>query len=286
MRSKGQIVVLGAGGMLGSELCRQLGGQAIGLRRADLNLCESERVIAVLRELKPYAVINAAAFTAVDRAEQEPDVCRAINSSTVAVLASACRELDCKLVQVSTDYVFGGDRVRATPYRETDEPSPLSIYAHSKLEGEMHTAKWDKHFIVRTCGLYGRRTAPSQRHFVDTMLQLGRDRDRLRIVNDQRCTPTAISEFVRGILFLLSSEAFGTYHLVNRGETTWYDFAVEIFRLAKIPVRVDPISSAEFAALAARPTYSVLDTTKYHALGGPQMDAWQDALASYLTAHA
>jgi dTDP-4-dehydrorhamnose reductase len=191
--------------------------------------------------------------------------------------------LDCPLVQISTDYVFGGDAARRTPYRESDEPSPLGVYGWSKLEGERRAAGWAKHVIVRTCGLYGPAAPRSGGNFVATMLRLGRQRGRLRVVADQCCTPTYVPHLAGAIRFLLGVGAPGLYHVVNAGATTWHDFAAEIFRQAGLAVSLEPITAAQYGAPAPRPAYSVLDTGKYHALpGAPPMPAWQKALAEYL----
>ncbi|MEX2137909.1 MAG: dTDP-4-dehydrorhamnose reductase [Pirellulales bacterium] len=276
------IAVLGSEGQLGGELVRQLGAAAIPLTRRDCDLGDLSVTRSVLLHLAPAAVINAAGYTQVDRAEQEERECLRINAQAVERLATICGELSCPLVQVSTDYVFGADRQRRSPYRELDPPGPQGVYARSKLAGEQAAATWERHVIVRTCGLYGPRAKPTQSNFVDTMLRLGRERDVLRVVNDQRCTPTYVRNVAQGILFLVEHRHYGLFHVVNGGSTTWYDFAVEIFRLAGITTPIEPISTAQYGARAPRPAYSVLDTTKYHSLGGPPMPPWQCALADYL----
>jgi dTDP-4-dehydrorhamnose reductase len=250
------------------------------LTRARLDLTDRRQVRKVLAALQPEAIINCAAYTMVDRAEEEPRVCRAINAEAVRYLAEAAREADCPLVQVSTDYVFGDPVMVGRPLVESDSPKPQNVYARTKLEGEQCAAKWAKHYIIRTCGLYG--ISPRKNNFVETMLRLSAQRDRLGVVNDQHCTPTYVAHLARAILYLLGTSRFGTYHLVNAGATTWYDFAAEIFRQARVSVRLDPITTAEFPALAARPRYSVLDISKYHALDGPRMPRWEAALAEYL----
>ena len=275
-------VVLGAEGQLGREICRQIGSSAIGLSRRDCDITSADQVRDMLASHRPTAVINAAAYTSVDRAERETSACMAVNAHAVEHLAEACRNVHCTLVQISTDYVFGQDTHRSTPYRESDPPGPLGVYGQSKLLGERAAAQWAKHLIVRTCGLYGPRGKPNQSNFVDTMLRLSRERELLRIVDDQRCTPSYVVDVARAIVFLLGTTAYGTYHVTNTGATTWHDLAAEIFRTAGIPVRLERISTAEYGAPAPRPAYSVLDTSKYHALGGPKMRPWQEALAEYL----
>ncbi|NQT12046.1 MAG: dTDP-4-dehydrorhamnose reductase [Planctomycetes bacterium] len=276
-------VVTGCGGQLGSELCRQLGQAAVGLDLPNFDLTNRDRVVEILTAIRPRAVINTAAFTQVDRAEEEGALCRAVNATGVAHLVEACRKLDCTLVQISTDYVFGGDTGRRFPYRETDAPSPQGVYARSKLEGEQETARWAKHLVVRTCGLYGSRGPSAGGSFVETMLELSGRQKRVRVVSDQHCTPSYVPHVARAVRFLLDTDGHGTYHVVNSGETTWYDLAVEIFRQATLETEVEPITTSDYGARAPRPAYSVLDAGKYDALlGAPAMPPWQDALAEYL----
>ena len=277
-----KIAVTGAGGQLGTELSRQLGARAIGLDLPTFDLTNRKAVLDVLGKLWPQVIINTAAYTQVDKAEAEARRCRAINVQGVAHLVRACRKLDCVLVQLSTDYVFGGNAERRTPYRETDPPSPQGVYAQTKFEGERYAADWERHFIVRTCGLYGRPGPRSAGNFVATMLRLAATRRKVRVVADQHCTPSYVPHVARAIRFLLKTEAYGTYHVVNSGATTWHGFAVEIFRQADLDVKVEPITTAEYGAPASRPAYSVLDTSKYRSLvGAPVMPTWQEALAQY-----
>lgn len=227
--------------------------------------------------------INAAAYTKVDQAESEPAVCRTVNALAVREIAAACARLDCPLVQVSTDYVFGWESGPRQPYGKDDPPGPVNVYGRVKLEGERYAAEHRRHLIVRTCGLYAAPSAqcPHQ-NFVSTMLRLAADRAQIKVVNDQLCTPTYVPHVARAILFQLSSEANGTYHVSQRGSTTWYDFAAELVRTLSLLVKVRPISSAEYRTLARRPVYSVLDCSKYESLGGPAMVPWRDALRETL----
>jgi dTDP-4-dehydrorhamnose reductase len=277
------IAITGAEGQLGSELCRQLGADAIGLDLPQFDLTDRQGVLAALEKLRPRAVINTAAYTLVDRAEQEIERCRAINVDGVAWLAEACERLDCMLVQISTDYVFGRDVARREPYRESDQPGPLGVYGHAKCDAERVAARCPRHLIVRTSGLYGRLGSRSPGNFIETMLRLAAARKPLRVVDDQHGTPSYVAHVARAIRFLLTAETCGIYHVVNRGATTWYRLAVELFRQAAVEASVEPITAAQYGAPAPRPEYSVLDTAKYHALGGaPAMPTWQEALAEYL----
>lgn len=281
------IAVTGSGGQLGSELCRRLGERAVALDLPDFDLTDEDGTLRALAARRPEAVINAAAYTQVDRAEEQAELCRRINSTGVGYLAAACRQLDVPLVQISTDYVFGAAASLGRPYREDDLTSPQGVYAQSKLGGEHQAAIWAKHIIVRTCGLYGKQgpNTPAS-NFVDTMLRLAQQGKPLRVVADQRCTPSYVPHVARALLFLAEGKHYGLFHVVNGGATSWYDFAAEIFRRSQLDVSLEPITTAQYGAKAPRPSYSVLDTSKYHALGGPAMPTWQEALGEYLAARS
>ena len=281
-----KIVVTGAYGQLGGELCRQLGAEAIALDIDTLDLTDGPAAIERLLALGPEAIVNCAAYTQVDKAESAPERCRAVNSTAVEYLAQACGRLDCPLVQISTDYVFGAAAAAPRPWREDDPPSPQGVYARTKLEGEQAARRHPKHLIVRTCGLYARPSDSRAANFVRTMLRLGASRPELRIVADQHCTPTYVPHLARAIAFLVGASGgrpapWGIYHVTNAGQTTWFNFAAEIFRQAGMEVALRPITTAEYGAPAARPSYSVLDTVAYHRLGGPPMADWKAALAEY-----
>jgi len=281
------ILVTGAYGQLGGELCRQLGEQALPLDVDSLDLTDGPAVVERMLQLRPGVIVNCAAYTQVDRAETEPERCRAVNVAAVEHLALACEWLDCPLLQISTDYVFGAAPASPRPWREDDPTAPRGVYAVTKRDGERAAARLAKHWIVRTCGLYARPSDARAVHFVRTMLRLGRERPELRVVSDQHCTPTYVPHLARAIRFLLGAAGaapapWGVYHVTNAGATTWCEFAREIFRMAAMPVVVRAITSAEYGSPAPRPSYSVLDTSAYHALGGPPMPHWKDALAEYI----
>jgi dTDP-4-dehydrorhamnose reductase len=277
-----RIAVTGASGQLGSELCRQLGVVAVPLTREKLDLSDFGQLNRTIADLRPSIVINTAAYTQVDKAEQEPDLCRQINALAVGALAEACNQYDAMLVQISTDYVFGSKAERKVPYTETDAPNARGVYAITKLEGERLAAQCRRHLILRTCGLYG--ISPRRNNFVETMLRLGQAGRPLRVVDDQHCTPSYVPHVAEGLLYLLQAGATGIYHLVNAGQTTWFVFAREIFQQAQMPVSLKPITTAQYGAPAPRPAYSVLATDKYRSLGGPPLPTWQQALSSYLQA--
>jgi dTDP-4-dehydrorhamnose reductase len=281
-----KIFVTGAYGQLGRELCWQIGSQAVPSDCDTLDLRNGSQIRETLFAVRPDLVLHCAAYTQVDLAEKEVELCRAINAQAVAHIAEACRELDCPLLQVSTDYVFTGNPPRGTPYKESDRPMPQGVYAVTKWEGEQAAAAWEKHWIVRTCGLYARPSHAEAKNFVRTMLRLGSTRPELKVVDDQVCTPSYVPHVARAILFLAGASGkrqapWGLYHVVNAGQATWRDFAVEIFRLARLDVAVQSITTAQYAAPSPRPAYSVLDTSVYHSLGGPPLPDWKAALAEY-----
>ena len=284
---QGKTLVTGAAGQLGGEICRLLGPQAIATDIDTLDLTDGPAVGQALDRWRPAVVINCAAYTRVDQAESEAELCRAVNVTAVEHLAAACARLDCPLVQISTDYVFGGPG-GGRPHLETDPVSPQGVYARTKLAGELAAARHARHIIVRTCGLYARPSDARAENFVKTILRLARSRDTLRVVADQHCTPSYVPHVARAVLFLAGlAEAipapWGIYHVTNRGATTWHELACEIVRLAGLKVTVEPITTAEYPLAAPRPAYSVLDTTAYHRLGGPAMPDWKTALAEYFS---
>lgn len=279
-----RVVVTGAKGQLGQNVCRRLGSSAIPWDLPEFDITDRELVLREMRALRPDAIVNCAAYTNVDKAEQEVQRCQAVNAEALRYLVAAASGADCPLLHISTDYVFGGDPTRRTPYLESDPPAPQGVYATSKLAGERFALAWPKSCVVRTCGLYA-FGAPGT-NFVATMLRVGQQHARVRVVYDQYCTPTYVPHLGEALQFLLRTKANGLYHVVNSGQTNWFQFAKEVFHLAGMAVDVLPIASSEWPAAAPRPGYSALDTSKYHALGGPVMPAWQDGLADYFRARS
>ncbi|MBC8117379.1 MAG: dTDP-4-dehydrorhamnose reductase, partial [Candidatus Saccharimonas sp.] len=240
-------------------------------------------IAKALDAARPTHVINCAAYNLVDKAEDEPEAAHRVNSIGPRNLAEWCAARGAVLMHISTDYVFGADRTRQMPLGEADPTGPVSVYGQSKLEGELAVRSLcPRHFVVRTCGLYGHRAARDKGNFVETMLRLGRERPELRIVGDQRCTPTSTADLARALVSLLQTDAFGLYHATNTGDCSWFEFACEIFRLANIPVKTTPMTAAEYGAKARRPDYSVLDCSKLANVLDRPMPSWQDALARYL----
>lgn len=286
-RLPSRIVVTGSHGQLGARLCQLLGDKAMPLNSQQIHLEHPESVLPLLLEMEPQAIINTAAYSAVDRAEatDEQRSCNTINAASVGQLALASRRLDCPLVQISTDYLFVGDPSVSQPFREDTPCNPQGDYARSKLAGEKAAADSPHPLIVRTCGIYGPQVSASSLNFVTTMLQLASTHTQVRVVNDQMCSPTWVYELALAVLHLLSIQARGIYHVVNEGGVTWFDFARTVFQLANRNTEVIPITTAEYGAAAPRPAYSALSIEKYRVTNGPPMSTWHDALRKFLAQH-
>ena len=279
-----RIAVLGAAGQLGRDLVPRLQGEILAWTRADLDLEKPETIRPALEANRPRVLVNCAAYNLVDKAEADPDAAFRVNSWGVRQLALACQQLQIKLVQISTDYVFGLDPTRQTPWTEADAPGPVSNYGLSKLNGEyLVRANVEDHLVIRTCGLYGVwGNGGKGGNFVETMLRLAGQGKPLRVVNDQSCTPTYTADLAEAIQQLIAVNARGLFHVTNSGSMTWHDFAAEIFRQAQITADLTPISSQEFNAPARRPAYSVLATEKLQTVGLRSLRPWTEALAAYL----
>ena len=289
----GRVLITGAAGMLGSELLVQAPAdqECVGtdLREGDpgnpkvllagLDLTDDRAVESAFEEHGPFrAVIHAAAYTAVDQAEEEEELAYRVNAVACRVLARSAGDRDIPLVVVSTDFVFDG--TRSEPYREQDPPNPQGAYGRTKLAGEhgaieMHP---DGTAIVRTQWLYG----PRGGHFPGTMLRLASERPELKVVHDQIGSPTSTLELAPAVWDVLLRGEAGVYHASCEGSCSWYDFAVATFELAGVDVKVEPCTTEEFPRPAPRPAYSVLDCSKLAALRGRTLSPWRDALATYL----
>lgn len=273
--------ILGAAGQLGRQLCRLLPGEVHPFARADVDLTQLA-TLSRLRDLRPDVVLNCAAYNLVDRAESEPETAFASNAFGVRHLAQLCRELDCLLVHFSTNYVFGLDAQRRTPYAESDTPGPISAYGLSKLAGEYFVRAFSPRFLVlRTCGLFGPPGANG--NFVEMMLRRAAADQPTRVVNDQTCTPTFSADLAAATVALLAAGRTGVWHLTNADSCTWYEFARAIFELAGLSPDLTPVSSAEFGAAARRPTYSALISTQPDPPAAARLRPWHEALAAYMS---
>ncbi len=271
-----KILVTGARGMLGqdiSELLTKKGYSPVTWDIEDLDLTDKEETDRKLFELRPDIIINCCAYTAVDKAQEEPEKCTFINETTAKNLAEYCGANNAMLIHFSTDYVFPG--LGQEPYKEDDEVKPLNIYGRSKALSEDAVRKnAERHFILRISWLY----SDHGKNFVDTMLKLSRDRNMISVVSDQTGSPTYGRDVAEMVMFLLDKKEYGTYHLTNEGYTTWYELAKEIIRYSGRAVEVRPLTSEEYKTLAVRPKNSRLSKEKFKRTFGIEMPAWQDAL--------
>jgi dTDP-4-dehydrorhamnose reductase len=271
-----QILVTGAGGMLGRDVLRAAGDDAIGFTRADLDVTDPVAVERALLEVRPDAVVNCAAYTNVDGAETDEDTATRVNADGAGNVASAAAAVGAFVVQPSTDYVFDGTKTE--PYVESDKAGPRSAYGRSKLCGEWTTAEADpQHAIVRTSWLFG----TGGKNFVATMLGLSGD---LKVVDDQVGCPTYTGHLAEALVDLAGGRLTGVVHVAGAGACSWYEFAAEIFRQAgKDDVELRPCTTAEFPRPAPRPAYSVLASERADA---PRLPDWRDGLKGYLAERA
>jgi dTDP-4-dehydrorhamnose reductase len=270
------ILVVGAKGMLGHDLMEILPGEVRGVDVDEIDITSFESTRRVLLTLKPSLVVNAAAYTDVDGCEANKDLAMQVNGEGVAHLALAALEIGAKLVHVSTDYVFAGDKVG--PLLEDDLPNPLSVYGESKLAGELNARLVPDHLIVRTQWLYGLHG----KNFVETMLRLAGDRDELAVVDDQIGTPTWTVDLSLAIRALVEAGCRGIYHAANMGVCSWNGFARAIFEEAGLDIKVNPMTTQDLGRPATRPLYSVLDCGKLMRDTGFQPEPWREALRKYL----
>ncbi len=273
--------VTGAKGQLGHDLMAELRGRGIEVVGADIeemDITDGEAVERVIKEADPDAVIHCAAWTAVDAAEDAPEVCRRVNALGTENVAKICGELGVPLMYFSTDYVFNGQGTR--PWEPEDGPDPIGVYGKTKYEGEVAVRRYvpDKHFILRIQWVYG----INGKNFVKTMLSLAGTHKKLTVVNDQVGSPTYTPDIAYLAVDMILTDRYGTYHVANSGYCSWYDFAKKIFELTGKDVEVIPVSSEEYAAKAKRPYNSRMDLSKVEKNGFTPLPPYEDALRRYL----
>lgn len=242
----------------------------------EADITNRESIITVFNKVKPDFCINAAAYTAVDKAESEPEIAYAVNVTGVKILAEACRDFNATLLHISTDFVFDG--LKNIPYTEEDEAKPQSIYGKTKLEGENEIKTvLEKYYIIRTSWLYSQFA----NNFMKTMVRLGNERPVLNVVNDQTGTPTHAVDLAEAVLSVITAnkENYGLYHYSNEGNTTWYGFARKIFELNNIKTNLQPIPTSAYPTPAERPVYSVLDKTKIKSTFDITIRQWDESLS-------
>jgi dTDP-4-dehydrorhamnose reductase len=276
-----RILVLGAHGMLGRDLMEILSprNEVIGWDLADLDITRERQTMEQIGPIHPQVIINCAAYTDVDGCETRKDQAFRVNGEGPKNLALVSAATKARLVHLSTDYLFDGSA--HGPYAEGAPPNPLNVYGHSKLQGENHIRKILKdHLIVRTAWLYGSRG----KNFVEAILRQARSGNELRVVNDQRGSPTFTRDLSGAIRNLLSSSEMGTFHVTNSGACTWYEFALEILRIKGMnDIQVYPISSEELNRPAKRPANSMMDCSRYERVTGTKMPIWTEGLQKYFS---
>ena len=275
-----KVLVTGAKGQLGTDLMNELakrGIEGIGVDVQEMDITDAEACRRVIKNSGADAVIHCAAYTAVDAAEDNVDLCRRINGEGTRNVAQACKEADVKLMYIGTDYVFDGQGTR--PWEPDDERHPLNVYGQTKYEGELAVEELsDKYFIVRIAWVFG----VAGKNFIKTMLRLGKERGAVSVVDDQIGSPTYTYDLARLLVDMIQTDKYGRYHATNEGLCSWYEFAKEIFRQAGMDVPVTPVSSDAFPAKATRPSNSRLNKDKLSENGFERLPAWQDALGRFL----
>lgn len=275
-----KVLVTGVKGQLGCDVMAELAKrniEAIGVDIDEMDITDKISVEKVIGEAAPDVVVHCAAYTAVDAAEDNEALCRRVNADGTRNIAEVCKKLDCKMVYISTDYVFDGQGTR--PWEPDDERHPLNVYGQTKYEGELAVQEnLSKYFIVRIAWVFGK----NGKNFVKTMLKLAETHDKLTVVNDQFGSPTYTYDLARLLVDMIQTDKYGIYHATNEGICTWYEFACEIFRQAGVKIEVTPVPASEYPAKAKRPENSRLDKSKLTENGFERLPSWQDALRRYI----
>lgn len=275
-----KILVTGYNGQLGYDVIKELNRRSIeckGVDREDFDITNRDQTVEYICSYAPDAIVHCAAYTAVDRAEDDKEICRKVNVDGTENIAVACEALNAKMLYVSTDYVYGG--AGDIPFEPGDPTNPKNVYGRTKLDGEnavkRHT---DKYFIVRTSWVFG----INGNNFVKTMLQLGKEKDELNVVCDQIGSPTYTPDLAKLICDLVVTEKYGTYHGTNENYCSWADFAAEIMKLGNRQTKINPVLSSEYPVKAERPHNSRLSKKCLDSAGIARLPSWQDALERYI----
>jgi len=275
-----RIVVTGVNGQLGYDVVRELNkrkyGKVFGIDINELDLTNQNAVNAYFSNIKPDVIIHCAAYTAVDNAEDNKDLCYDVNVNGTKYLVETAKELDAKFVYISTDYVFSGEK--DNKYLVNDVPDPKSFYGKTKYLGEVETLKHKKHFIVRISWVFGK----NGNNFIKTMLRLGKEREVINIVSDQIGSPTYTNDLSKLIVDMIETDKYGIYHATNEGVCSWFEFAQKIFEYSNIDVKLNPISTEQYPTKAKRPKNSTMSKKNLVDNGFQLLPPWQDALKRYL----
>lgn len=275
-----EILVTGANGQLGIDLVKELykrGYNVICPSRYDMNLEDKDKIKEYIMNSNYDAIIHCGAYTSVDKAEQEKDLCLRINKDATEVIAICSKKLDIPMIYVSTDYIFDGSKDEE--YTEKDIPNPINMYGISKYLGEKSViSNLDKYYVVRTSWVFG----TNGNNFIETMLNISKIRNKINVVDDQIGSPTYTVDLSRLLVDILESNKYGIYNATNEGYCTWYEFAKEIFKISNINIKINPISSNEYKCMAKRPLNSRLSKNKLVESGFQLLPTWKEALTNYI----
>ena len=275
-----KILVTGVKGQLGYDVVKALesrGYQPVGVDREEMDLMNNNMIQNFIMNLKPEAIIHCAAYTAVDQAEEEVEICYQINAEAVKVMAECAKTLDIPMIYISTDYVFDG--TKASEYVETDIPNPINVYGASKLKGEQYVQQLlEKFYIVRISWVFG----INGNNFIKTMQRLGNEHDELNIIHDQVGSPTYTADLASLLVDMIETDQYGIYHATNEGYCSWYDFADEIFKQSQLDATLHPITTDQYKTKAKRPLNSKMSKQKLSDYGFHRLPTWQEALKNYL----
>ena len=274
-----KILVTGVKGQLGYDIvneCKNRNIEAIGVDVEEMDITDAKKVEEVIKSGNYDTVVHCAAWTAVDKAEDEIEACTKVNVDGTKNIANVCKELNIPMMYFSTDYVFDGQGNQ--PWHEYDKRNPLNVYGQTKYEGELAVEALDKYFIVRIAWVFG----VNGNNFIKTMLRLGKERGAVSVVSDQIGSPTYTYDLSKLVVDMIQTDKYGTYHATNEGLCSWYEFACEIFKQAKLDVEVTPVDSSAFPAKAKRPNNSRMSKEMLDKNGFKRLPLWQDALSRYL----
>lgn len=274
-----KLLVTGVKGQLGYDIikeCEKRNIEAVGVDVEEMDITDAKKVEEVIKNGNYDAVVHCAAWTAVDKAEDEIEACTKVNVDGTKNIANVCKELDIPMMYFSTDYVFDGEGDQL--WNEYDQRNPLNVYGQTKYEGELAVEALKKHFIVRIAWVFG----VNGNNFIKTMLRLGKERGAVSVVNDQIGSPTYTYDLAKLVVDMIQTDKYGTYHATNEGLCSWYEFACEIFKQANLNVSVTPVDSNAFPVKAKRPHNSRMSKTMLDKNGFNRLPTWQDALSRYL----
>lgn len=275
-----KVLVTGVKGQLGYDVVKDLkkrGHEPIGVDREEMDLMNNDAIREFIMNTRPEAIIHCAAYTAVDKAEEEVEVCYQVNAEATKVIAECAKELDITLIYISTDYVFDG--TKEGDYVETDLPNPINVYGASKLLGEQYVQQLlEKYYIVRISWVFGE----NGNNFIKTMRRLGSERDELNIIHDQVGSPTYTADLAPLLVDMMETNNYGIYHATNEGTCSWFEFANEIFKQSNIEVKTNPITTDQYPTAAKRPMNSRMSKDKLTEFGFALLPSWEEALNNYL----